>query len=116
MIEDCETWREMYERCYKEKEDKFKLLTFKAKQSYKELKFASAHTKVYCNDIKPKNLVEEERLDKARKDKKEAWNQFQEQSSRTRRKLKALGNVPIVHIKKRLGTNFKSNHLEQGES
>ena len=37
-VEECETWREMYERCSQEKADKFERLTLKAKNSYKQLK------------------------------------------------------------------------------
>ena len=46
-IEECETWREMYERCSQEKADKFERLTSKAKESYKKLKTDSRSTKLW---------------------------------------------------------------------
>lgn len=53
-IEECETWREMYERCYKEKAEKFEALTAKTKESYKKIKTDSRSTKLWDKRGGPK--------------------------------------------------------------
>lgn len=50
-VEECESWREMYERCAQEKDDKFKRLTLKARNSYAKIKSDSRSMKYW--DKKP---------------------------------------------------------------
>jgi len=57
MTEKSETWREMYQRCCKEIEDKFDILTQKVRLSYRKSKLATSNIKL-CH-IKPINLIDE---------------------------------------------------------
>jgi len=59
-IDECESWREMYERCFQEKAEKFDRLTAKAKESYKKIKTDSRSTKVWdkrCGPKPPRNIA-----------------------------------------------------------
>jgi len=70
MIEDCETWREMYERCCIERQEKFDFLTSKARLSYMKSKFEKmkSHTKLWTDpEKKSKNMVKEQ-FEKPKKD------------------------------------------------
>jgi len=60
MIETNKTWRDMYQRCCKEKEDKFDILTRKVRLSYEKSKLATSNIKqCSSNHIKPINLMDE---------------------------------------------------------
>ena len=63
-IEECETWREMYERCFQEKADKFEALTAKFEASYKKIKTESHKTKLWDkrSPKPPRNIMRKQEL------------------------------------------------------